>query len=137
MLKATGRVYELGENVGMSGKAVFDIDTLIDAIKSSTVPLVKTFEGMSDPENVIGHADLEIRDGSLWANVTFNQQSEKDYWDAFCNGYSPKLGFYAAQVDIGDAPVSGALREVKSMSIRSVALNETCLGGPLENIKKE
>jgi len=26
---------------------------------------------------------------------------------------------------------------VTSMSIRSVALNETCLGGSLENIKKE
>ena len=137
MLKATGRVYELGENVGMSGKAVFDIDTLRDAIKSSTVPLVKEFEGMNDPANVIGHVDLEVRDDALWANVTFNQQSEKDYWDAFNNGYSPKLGFYATKVDVGEAPKSGAPREIKSMEIRSICLNDTCLGGNLEDIKKE
>ena len=137
MLTATGRVYELGENVGMSGKAVFDIDTLIDAIKSQTVPLVKAFEGMNDPENIIGHAELEVRDDALWANVTFNQQSEKEYWEAFNNGYSPKLGFYATTGDVGEAPKSGAPREIKSMEIRSIFLNDTCLGGPLEDIKKE
>ena len=132
MLKATGRVYTLGEYIGMTGKSVIKEAVLQDAIKSSTVPLVKTFEGMNDPENVIGHAELEFRDGSLWANVTFNQQSEKDYWDAFNNGYSPKLGFYATQVTAD--PIFG---EVESMELRSICLNDTCLGGTLDDIKKE
>lgn len=132
MLKATGRVYTLGEVIGMTGKSVIKEEVLQDAIKSSTVPLVKTFEGMSDPENVIGHAELEFRDGSLWANVTFNQQSEKDYWDAFNNGYSPKLGFYASKVTAD--PIFG---EVESMELRSICLSDTCLGGNLEDIKKE
>lgn len=138
MLKAEGRVYTLGDAIGCMGRnAVYDIDVLKEAVKG-TVPLVKDFGRLNDPERVIGHCDFELRGDELWANVTILEPYEDSMKAAFDNGYSPKLGFYAGDVlkeKLDEKPDGGYA--VTSMSIRSVALNETCLGGPLENIKKE
>lgn len=137
MLKAEGRVYTLGDAIGMTRSAVYDSDVLKESIKG-TVPLINDFSRFNDPENVIGHCDLDVRGDELWASVTILGPYEDTMKAAFDNGYSPKLGFYAGDIlkkkldkKLGDG------YEVTSMSIRSVALNETCLGGSLENIKKE
>jgi len=138
MLKAEGRVYTLGDTIGCMGRnAVYDIDVLKEAIKG-TVPLVNNFGRLNDPENVIGHCDLDIRGDELWASVTILGPYEDTMKAALDNGYFPKLGFYAGGVlkEELDEKLGGGYA-VTSMSIRSVALNETCLGGPLENIKKE
>ena len=51
--------------------------------------------------------------------------------DAFTAGYEPKTGFHAVQCDKSKDGL------VLSMEIRSIALNETCLGGKLDDIWEE
>lgn len=134
MLKAEGRVYTLGDAIGMTRSAVYDIDVLKEAVKG-TVPLVNSFGNLNDPERVIGHCDLDVRGDELWASVTILGPYEDAMKAAFDNGYSPKLGFYAGDVlkEELDEKLGGGYA-VTSMSIRSVALNETCLGGKLDDI---
>ena len=137
MLKAEGRVYTLGDAIGMTRSAVYDIDVLKEAVKGA-VPLVNSFGSLNDPERVIGHCDLDVRGDELWASVTILGPYEDTMKAALDSGYSPKLGFYAVGVleEELDEKLGGGYA-VTSMSIRSVALNETCHGGSLENIKKE
>lgn len=124
--KYTGKVYALGEPIGgVDGRAVYDVEVLKNAIKSSKVPLVSSFEGFNDPENVIGHCELEVRDDAIYATAEFiGPNSEVFEHEEVLDGV--RLGFYATGCDISKDKV------VKSMTIRSVALCKTCLGGRLE-----
>lgn len=131
MLKAKARVYTLGEEVGKTRYKVCDAEVLKNAIKSDKVPLLSSFEGFNDPDKVIGHAELSVDGDSLYATLTFNETSADIYNEAFTAGYEPRTGFYAVGVGSGKDGV------VTSMSIRSVALNETCLGGKLDDIWEE
>lgn len=131
MLKAKARVYTLGEAIGMTRYTVSDPEVLKDAIKSDKVPLISSFENFNDPDKVIGHAELSFDGDSLYATITFNEAYSDIYSEAFTAGYEPKLGFYAARVAKAKDGV------VSSMEIRSIALNETCLGGKLDDIWEE
>ena len=131
MLKAKARVYTLGEAVGMTRYTVVDPQVLKDAIKSDKVPLLSSFEGFNDPDKVIGHAELSLDGDSLYATLTFNDATADIYNEAFTAGYEPRTGFYATCVGSGKDGV------VTSMEIRSIALNETCLGGKLDDIWEE
>lgn len=130
MLKAKARVYTLGEAIGMTRYTVVDPQVLKDAIKSDTVPLLSSFENFNDPDKVIGHAELSLDGDSLCATLTFNEANTDIYSEAFTAGYEPRTGFHAVRVDSKDGVVS-------SMEIRSIALNETCLGGKLDDIWEE
>lgn len=131
MLKAKARVYTLGEAVGKTKYKVCDAEVLKNAIKSDKVPLLSSFENFNDPDKVIGHAELSLDGDSLYATLTFNDAIADIYSEAFTAGYEPRTGFYAACVGSGKDGV------VTSMSIRSVALSETCLGGKLDDILEE
>ena len=128
MLKAKARVYTLGEAIGTTRYTVCDAEVLKNAIKSDKVPLLSSFENLNDPDKVIGHAELSVDGGDLNAVLTFNEANTDIYREAFTAGYEPKSGFYAVKCD--------TLKDetVKSMEIRSIALNETCLGGKLDDI---
>jgi hypothetical protein len=128
MLKAKARVYTLGEAVGMTRYTVVDPQVLKDAIKSDKVPLLSSFENFNDSDKVIGHAELSVDGNSLYATLTFNDANADIYSEAFTAGYEPKTGFYAAGVGSSKDGV------VSSMEIRSIVLNETCLGGKLDDI---
>lgn len=132
MLKAKARVYTLGKEIGTTRCTVVDPQVLKDAIKSDKVPLLSSFENFNDPGKVIGHAELSFDGDSLYATLTFNEASADIYNEAFTAGYEPKTGFHAVAVkaDSKDGVVS-------SMEIRSIALNETCLGGKLDDIWEE
>lgn len=131
MLKAKAKVYTLGEEIGTTRYMISDPEVLKNAIKSDKVPLVSTFDApWDDPTKVIGHAELEVRDDGLYANLTFNGACSDIYAEAFNAGYEPRTGFHAVRADSKDGVVS-------SMEIRSVALNETCLGGKLDDIWEE
>ena len=131
MLKAKGRVYTLGEAIGMTRYTVYDAEVLKNAIKSDKVPLLSSFEGYGDPDKVIGHAELSLDGDNLCATLTFNEANADIYSEAFTAGYEPKLGFHAVKCDKSK---DGA---IKSMEIRSIALDETCLGGKLDDIWEE
>ena len=131
MLKAKARVYTLGEAIGMTRYTVTDPEVLKNAIKSDKVPLLASFENFNDPDKVIGHAELSFDGDSLYATLTFNEATSDIYSEAFTAGYEPRTGFHAAGVESGKDGV------VSSMEIRSVALNETCLGGKLDDIWEE
>lgn len=124
--KYTGKVYALGEDIGgFGGIAVHDVEVLKNAIKSSKVPLVSSFERLNDPENVIGHCELEVRDDAIYATAEFiGPKGEVFEHEEILDGV--RLGFYATDCDISKDKV------VKNMTIRSVALNKTCLGGKLK-----
>lgn len=124
--KYTGKVYALGEAIGgVDGRAVYDIEVLKNAIKSNKVPLVSSFENINDPMNVIGHCELEVRDDAIYATAEFTgPYAEAFEHEEVLDGV--RLGFYATGCDISKDKV------VKSMTIRSVALCKTCLGGKLE-----
>ena len=128
MLKAKARVYTLGEEVGMTRYTVSDPEVLKNAIKSDKVPLLSSFDSFNDPDKVIGHAELSLDGDSLYATLTFNEATADIYNEAFTAGYEPRTGFYATCVGSGKDGV------VTSMEIRSIALNETCLGGKLDDI---
>lgn len=130
MLKAKARVYTLGEAIGKTRYKVFDPEVLKNAIKSDKVPLLSSFENFNDPDKVIGHAELSFDGDSLYATLTFNDANADIYSEAFTAGYEPKTGFHAVRADSKDGVVS-------SMEIRSIALNETCLGGKLDDIWEE
>lgn len=130
MLKAKARVYTLGEAIGMTRYTVSDPEVLKDAIKSDKVPLISSFENFNDPDKVIGHAELSFDGDSLYATITFNEAYSDIYSEAFTAGYEPRTGFHAVKADSKDGVVS-------SMEIRSIALNETCLGGKLDDIWEE
>jgi hypothetical protein len=130
MLKAKARVYTLGEAIGTTRCTVSDPEVLKNAIKSDKVPLLSSFENFNDPDKIIGHAELSFDGDSLYATLTFNEANADIYSEAFTAGYEPKLGFHAVRADSKDGVVS-------SMEIRSVALNETCLGGKLDDIWEE
>lgn len=130
MLKAKARVYTLGEAIGMTRYTIVDPQVLKDAIKSNKVPLISSFENFNDPDKVIGHAELSFDGDSLYATLTFNETNADIYSEAFTAGYEPKTGFHAVRADSKDGVVS-------SMEIRSIALNETCLGGKLDDIWEE
>lgn len=130
MLKAKARVYTLGEEIGMTRCTVSDPEVLKNAIKSDKVPLLSSFENFNDPDKVIGHAELSFDGDSLYATITFNEAYSDIYSEAFTAGYEPKTGFHAVRADSKDGVVS-------SMEIRSIALNETCLGGKLDDIWEE
>lgn len=127
MLKAKAKVYTLGEEIGTTRCTVSDPEVLKNAIKSDKVPLLSSFENFNDPDNVIGHAELSFDGDSLYATITFNEAYSDIYSEAFTAGYEPKTGFHAVRVNSKDGVVS-------SMEIRSIALNETCLGGKLDDI---
>ena len=127
MLKAEGRVYTLGDWIGLTNTYVNDIEVLRNAITSDTVPLVSEFGRESQP---IGLAKLEIRDDSIYAKLTFNEQSSDIYKDALDNGYNAKLGFHAVRCDVEDDIVN-------RMSIIACGVSDTCLGGTLEGIREE
>lgn len=131
MLKAKARVYTLGEAVGTTRCTVSDPEVLKNAIKSDKIPLLSSFGNFNDPDKVIGHAELSLDGGSLYATLTFNEAYSDIYSEAFTAGYEPRTGFHAVGVGSGKDGV------VTSMSIRSVALNETCLGGKLDDIWEE
>lgn len=124
--KYTGKVYALGETIGgVDGRAVYDIEVLKNAIKANKVPLASSFDGLNDPENVIGHCELEVRDDAIYATAEFiGPKGEVFENSEILDGV--RLGFYATGCDISKDKV------IKSMTIRSVALNKTCLGGKLE-----
>lgn len=130
MLKAKARVYTLGEEIGTTRCMISDPEVLKNAIKSDKVPLLSSFENFNDPDKVIGHAELSFDGDSLYATLTFNEATSDIYSEAFTAGYEPKLGFHAVKADSKDGVVS-------SMEIRSIALNETCLGGKLDDIWEE
>lgn len=130
MLKAKARVYTLGEAIGMTRYTVVDPQVLKDAIKSDKVPLLSSFENFNDPDKVIGHAELSLDGDNLCATLTFNDAIADIYNEAFTAGYEPKTGFHAVRADSKDGVVT-------SMEIRSIALNETCLGGKLDDIWEE
>lgn len=131
MLKAKARVYTLGEEIGKTRYKVCDAEVLKNAIKSDKVPLLSSFENFNDPDKVIGHAELSFDGDNLYATLTFNDATADIYSEAFTAGYEPKTGFHAVSVGSGKDGV------VTSMSIRSVALSETCLGGKLDDIWEE
>lgn len=128
MLKAKARVYTLGEEIGKTRYKVSDPEVLKNAIKSDKVPLLSSFENFNDPDKVIGHAELSLDGNSLYATLTFNDSTADIYNEAFTAGYEPKTGFHAVQCDKSKDGV------ISSMEIRSIALNETCLGGKLDDI---
>ena len=130
MLKAKARVYTLGEAIGTTRCTVSDPEVLKNAIKSDKVPLLSSFENFNDPDKVIGHAELSFDGDSLYTTITFNEASADIYSEAFTAGYEPRTGFHAVKVDSKDGVVS-------SMEIRNIALNETCLGGKLDDIWEE
>lgn len=130
MLKAKAKVYTLGEAIGTTRCTVSDPEVLKNAIKSDKVPLLSSFENFNDPDKVIGHAELSFDGDSLYATLTFNEANADIYSEAFTAGYEPKTGFHAVRADSKDGVVS-------SMEIRSIALNETCLGGKLDDIWEE
>lgn len=130
MLKAKAKVYTLGESIGTTRCTVFDPEVLKNAIKSDKVPLLSSFENFNDPDKVIGHAELSFDGDSLYATLTFNEANADIYSEAFTAGYEPRTGFHAVRADSKDGVVS-------SMEIRSIALNETCLGGKLDDIWEE
>lgn len=130
MLKAKARVYTLGEEIGTTRYMISDPEVLKNAIKSDMVPLLSSFENFNDPDKVIGHAELSFDGDSLYATLTFNEAYSDIYNEAFTAGYEPKTGFHAVRADSKDGVVS-------SMEIRSIALNETCLGGKLDDIWEE
>lgn len=130
MLKAKARVYTLGEAIGTTRCTVSDPEVLKNAIKSDKVPLLSSFESSNDPDKVIGHAELSFDGDSLYATLTFNEANADIYSEAFTAGYEPKTGFHAVRAHSKDGVVS-------SMEIRSIALNETCLGGKLDDIWEE
>lgn len=124
--KYTGKVYTLGEAIGgVDGLAVYDVEVLKNAIKSNKVPLVSSFEGLNDPGHVIGHCALEVQDDAIYATVEFTGPEGEAFEHSEALG-DVRLGFYATGCDISKNKV------VKSMTIRSIALNRTCLGGKLE-----
>lgn len=127
MLKAKARVYTLGEAIGKTRYKVSDPEVLKNAIKSDKIPLLSSFENFNDPDKVIGHAEISFDGDSLYATLTFNEANADIYNEAFTAGYEPKTGFHAVRADSKDGVVS-------SMEIRSIALNETCLGGKLDDI---
>lgn len=131
MLKAKARVYTLGEEVGKTRYKVCDAEVLKNAIKSNKVPLLSSFENFNDTDKVIGHAELSFDGDSLYATLTFNEANADIYSEAFTAGYEPRTGFYATCVGSGKDGV------VTSMEIRSITLNETCLGGKLDDIWEE
>lgn len=124
--KYTGKVYALGDAIGgFGGTAVHDVEVLKNAIKSNKVPLLSSFENINDPINIIGHCELEVRDDAIYATAEFIGP----YAEAFEHTEildDVRLGFYANGCDISKDKV------VKSMTIRSVALTRTCLGGKLK-----
>lgn len=131
MLKAKARVYTLGETIGMTRYTVSDAEVLKNAIKSDKVPLLSSFENFNDPDKVIGHAELSFDGDSLYATLTFNETNADVYNEAFTAGYEPKTGFHAVKCN------NSTDGTVKSMEIRSIALNETCFGGKLDDIWEE
>lgn len=61
MLKAEGRLYALGDKIGLTTRYVKDIEVLRNAITSGTVPLVSTFDqplGAWNLTQPIGRAKL-------------------------------------------------------------------------------
>lgn len=131
MLKAKAKVYTLGEAIGMTKYTVYDAEVLKNSIKSDKVPLISSFENFNDPDKVIGHAELSLDGNDLCATLTFNEANADIYSKAFAAGYEPRTGFYAVTCNISKDGV------VSSMEIRSIALNETCLGGKLDDIWEE
>ena len=131
MLKAKARVYTLGEAIGKTRYKVYDAEVLKNAIKSDKVPLLSSFDGFNDPDKVIGHAELSCDGDSLYATIIFNEANTDIYNEAFTAGYEPRTGFHAVKCDKSK---DGA---IKSMEIRSIVLNETCLGGKLDDIWEE
>ena len=128
MLKAKAKVYTLGEAIGMTRYTVTDPEVLKNTIKSDKVPLLSSFENFNDPDKVIGHAELSLDGDSLCATLTFNEANADIYSEAFTAGYEPRTGFHAVKCD------NSKDGTVRSMEIRSIALNETCLGGKLDDI---
>lgn len=131
MLKAKTRVYTLGEAIGMPRYTVVDPQVLKDAIKSDKVPLLSSFEDFNDPDKVIGYAELSLDGDNLCATLTFNEAAGDIYSEAFNAGYEPRTGFHAVKCDKSKDGV------ISSMEIRSIALNETCLGGKLDDVWEE
>ena len=125
MLKANGKIYELGDDIGLTNCRISDISVLKEAIKAKTVPLVSDFG--NDTDKVIGHADLSVADNAIHADLTL--YSEEDKLDP-----DLRLGFFATGVKTEKDEI-GEL--VKSMVIRSVSLNHMSLGGHLENLRKK
>lgn len=131
MLKAKARVYTLGEAIGRTRYTVYDAEVLKNSIKSDKVPLLSSFEDFNDPDKVIGHAELSLDGDNLCATLTFNEVNADIYGKALHAGYEPRTGFHAVKCDKSKDGT------VKRMEIRSIALNETCLGGKLDDIWEE
>lgn len=127
MLKAEGRVYTLGDKIGLTDCGVKDIEVLRSAITSDAVPLVAECGASSHP---IGRAELEIRGNSIYAKLTFNKLSSDIYKKMLDKGYNAKLGFYAVKCYVEDGVVN-------SMRIVECCVSDTCLGGVLESIREE
>lgn len=122
MLKAEGRVYTLGDKIGLTDCGVKDIEVLRSAITSDKVPLTAECGARSQP---IGRAELEIRGNSIYAKLTFNELSSDIYKKMLDKGYNAKLGCY---VEDG---------VVNSMRIVECCVSDTCLGGVLERVREE
>ena len=125
MLKANGKIYELGDRLGGRDCRVSDISVLKEAIKGERVPVVSDFG--SDMDRVIGHAELSVKDNAVCADLTlYSEEADLDP--------DLRLGFFATGVKFEK---DGIGEVVKSMSIRSVGLSHTALGGRIENLKKK
>jgi hypothetical protein len=125
MLKANGKIYELGDNIGGMNCRVSDISVLKGAIKGKTVPVVCDFVG--DTDKVIGHADLSVVDNAVCADLTlYSEEADLDP--------DLRLGFFANDVKFGKDDIGEV---VKGMSIRSISLSHTGLGGRIENLRKK
>ena len=126
MLKANGKIYELGDNIGLTNCRVSDISVLKKAIKAKTVPVVSDFGG-DDGSKVIGHAELSVVDNAINADLTlYSEEADLDP--------DLRLGFFATGVKTEKDEIEEL---VKSMVIRSVSLNHIGLGGRIENLKKK
>ena len=125
MLKANGKIYELGDRLGGRDCRVSDISVLKKAIKAEKYPVVSDFG--SDTDKVIGHAELSVKDNAVCADLTlYSEEADLDP--------DLRLGFFATGVKFEK---DGIGEVVKSMSIRSISLNHTGLGGRIENLKKK
>lgn len=122
--KANGKVYKLGDDIGLSGCRICDISVLKKAIKAERVPVVSDFGG-EDWDKVIGHAELSVKDSAVCADLTlYSEEADLDP--------DLRLGFFATDVKFGKDSIGEV---VKSMSIRYVGLSHAGLGGHLENLK--
>lgn len=134
VFKASGILYASGERIGLTRYRIAT-EYLEELVKTSPVklPVMNTTDKRmwDDPENVIGHAELEyVSDkGSphIVANIAFNEQSRTMYEGVLQSKDRTKirLGFLIDSFKT-PGPEDTVIHDGK---IRAIALADTCLGG--------